>query len=57
VATLTIAGGSFALKDSARLRQFGLLELPSTIAHSPVDDVMRIFFEKYYQGDTENQDS
>lgn len=47
IAALTVAGGSFALSDSVKLHQFGLLELPQNIPHTPTEDVLRIFQQKY----------
>ncbi|MDB5160637.1 MAG: hypothetical protein JWO96_17 [Candidatus Saccharibacteria bacterium] len=44
---ITIAGGSFSLKDTARLRQFGLLQIPGKLDVHPAEQVIDIFIKKY----------
>lgn len=51
--SLIIGGSSFNLHDSALLHRVGLLEIPTTLEHDPVHDVMKVFFEQSFAPSTE----
>ena len=51
---VSIAGGSFSLRDTAALHRYGLVELPKTIAVNPAQDVIETFLRDYYYA--EHQD-
>jgi hypothetical protein len=48
VMAVSIAGGSFSLRDAASLHRFGLFQLPRQIKVQPAHDVMDIFLRDFY---------
>lgn len=47
-AAISIAGGSFSLRDTAALHRFGLIELPRQLAVHPARDVVELYLRDYY---------
>lgn len=44
---LMICGTSFSLKDTAKLRKFGLIEIPKTVDANPAQDVLDVFLKEF----------
>lgn len=43
-------GASFSISDAAELHKYGLLDLPTDMSRRPAEDVMNIFFQKFWTG-------